>query len=178
MIATSAGSESIIDLGRITRLRLGPETEFKLDFSRTYISGTLGNGVVSGFIPAGLPVTIKTAGGELVTDPNQPAEFRLEVFGEITKVLVKHGRVELRTENKFNPVGAGEVFSNAGPQNRPNDDDDDEDGLSTGAKVGMFAAIGGAATLLFIVLRGRNDQEPVFGDCVIILSGPSTGICT
>ncbi|MBC8032093.1 MAG: hypothetical protein H7Z16_18560 [Pyrinomonadaceae bacterium] len=175
-IVTSENSESIIDLGKFTRLRLSPETDFMLDFSRTNISGALDKGVVRGFIPAGLPVNIKTAGGELVTDPSQPAEFIVQVIGENTQISVKAGRVELRTENKLHTVGAGEVFATAaGSQTQP----DEEDGLTKGAKIGIFAAIGAAATILTIALRGRDAPEPQFGNCVIVPSGVTgqTGIC-
>jgi ferric-dicitrate binding protein FerR (iron transport regulator) len=175
-IATAEDGESIIDLGRATRLRLGPETDLALGFSRASISSTLGRGIVRGFIPAGLPVNIRTAGGELVTDPAAPAEFIVEVIGENTKVSVKTGRVELRTDGKVQIVGAGGVFTtNAGQQDPP---DTDDDGLTKGQKIGIIAAIAGAGTLLLVLLEGREKKvEPEFGGCVIILSGPSSGIC-
>lgn len=171
-IATSENSASIIDLGKFTRLRLSPETDFMLDFSRAGIASTLDKGVVRGFIAAGLPVNIKTAGGELVTDPSQPAEFIVQVIGENIQVSVKTGRVELRTENKHNTVGAGEVFTaDAGPQDPP---DDEEDGLTTRAKVGIFAAIGATVAILAIALRGRDEEEFQFGGCVLVVSGPGS----
>jgi len=179
-IATAEGAESIIDLGRATRLRLAAETDLMLGFSRAGISSTLGKGIVRGFIPAGLPVNIRTAGGELVTDPGEPAEFIVEAIGENTNVWVKTGRLELRTDGKVQLVAAGEAFATtAGPQDPTDDDDDDEKGLTKGQKIGILAAIGGAATLLLVVLQGREKKtlEPEFGGCVIILSGTFSGIC-
>jgi hypothetical protein len=75
-VVTSEESESIIDLEKFTRLMLSEKTEFTLDFSRTSISSWLGNGVVRAFIPAGLPVSIKTVGADLITDPSQPGGVR------------------------------------------------------------------------------------------------------
>ena len=91
-VTTDKGSESIIDLGKFTRLRLLAETDLSLDFSGESISSTLGKGTLRGYFPAGIPVSINTAGGELRTDPNQPSEFIVQVRGENTKVSVKAGR--------------------------------------------------------------------------------------
>jgi ferric-dicitrate binding protein FerR (iron transport regulator) len=175
-IATAAGSESIVDLGRATRFRLSPETDFTLDFSRACVSSKLGGGIVRGFVAAGLPVNIRTAGGELVTDPSQAAEFIVEVTGADTRVSVKTGRVELRTDGKLKTVSAGEAFTTADPQDQP---DNDDEGLGKKEKIGIIAAIGGVATILIVILQGREkqDPEPEFGGCAIILSGTSSGIC-
>ncbi len=168
-ITTAEGAESIIDLGKLTRLRLLPESDFSLDFSRARISSTLRAGILRGFIPAGLAANIRTAGGELITDPGQATEFTVQVTGEDTQVWVKTGQVELRAENKLKAIGAGEVFTTAGgSQTAPEDDE----GLTTKQKVGIFAAIGGAAALLLVVLHGREKQEELdFGGCGIVVSG-------
>jgi len=176
-ITTSEGSESIIRLGKFTRLRLLPETDFTLDFSGERIASTLSKGGVRGFIPAGIPFSIKTAEGELRTDPSQPCEFTVQVDDENTNVSVKTGRVELQRENNLETVNAGEVFStDAGSQTTP----DEENGLTDRQKVGIFAAIGAAAALLIIVLRGgEEEEEQQFGGCPVIPSGTTgqTGIC-
>lgn len=174
-VVTAEGSESIIDLGKLTRLRLLPETDFSLDFSQSRISSTLRTGTIRAFVPAGLPVNIHTAGGELVTDPAQATEFTIRVIDRTTQISVKAGYAELRTENNLKAIRAGEFFGTAGETQGGQDSDDD--GLSTGKKIGIFAAIGGAAALLLIVLKGRDEEEPVFGDCVIVPSGPTSGIC-
>lgn len=172
-VTTAERSESIIDLGKLTRLRLLPETDLTLDFSPARISSTLHKGTVRAFIPAGLPVNIHTAGAELVTDPSQPTEFTVQVIGETTELSVKTGRVELRRENERKTVGAGDVFRTAGvPQSPPKGEDD---GLSKTEKIGILAAVGGVAALLLVVFRGREEQEELnFGGCVIILSGIQT----
>ena len=175
-IATSEGSESIIHLGKFTRVRLLEETDFTLDFSGESISSTLAKGTLRGFIPAGIPFSIKTVRGELRTDPNQPSEFIVQVDDENTNVSVKTGRVELQRENNLEAVNAGEVFTtSAGSQTTP----DEDEGLTDREKVGIFAAIGGAAAILIFVLRGREKEELQFGDCVIVPSGVTgqTGIC-
>lgn len=175
-VTTAEGSESIIDLGKLTRLRLLPETDLTLDFSTARISSKLNTGTVRAFIPAGLPVSIRTAGGEFVTNPAQATRFTVQVTGLNTQISVESGDVELRTENRLESIRAGEVFGTSGEAQDSQDDDDE--GLSTKEKVGIFAAIGGAAALLLIVFRGREEEEqPEFGGCVIILSGPSTGMC-
>jgi len=168
-IVTSEASESIIDLGRFTRLRLLSGTDFTLEFSSQAISSTLSEGAVRGFIPPGTSVTVKTPGGEVITDPSQPAEFVVQVDGDVTKVTVDRGRVQLRVENRLQAVSAGEVFAtDSGRQSQSS-------GLSNRQKVGILGAIGAAATILAIVLTGRNEEEEFeFGDCVIILSGPGS----
>lgn len=175
-IATSEGSESIIDLGKFTRLLLSAETELTLDFSRMNISGSLSKGVVRGFIPAGIPVNIRTAGAELLTDSSQPTAFIVQVDGDATKVSVETGRVEVRIGNKLQSVGAGQVFATASgspaqpvlPSN-----------LTNRQRVGLFAAIGAAAAILAFAIIGRDETEPQFGNCVIVPSGTTgqSGIC-
>lgn len=174
-IATSEGSESIIDLGRFTRFLLSAETELTLDFSRVNISSSLSRGVVRGFIPAGIPVNIKTVGAELITDSSQPAAFIVQVDGDSTKVSVEKGRLEVRTGNSMQSVGVGQVFATAsGSPTQPAP----QNNLTTRQRVGLFAAIGAAAAILAFVIIGRDETaEPEFGGCVIILSGPSTGFC-
>ena len=172
-IVTREGSESIIDLGKFTRLRLSAETDFTLDFSHMNISGTLDKGAIRGFIPAGLPVNIRIADWELVTDPTQPAEFMVQLFGDVTKLSVEKGRVELRSEDKLQTVSAGEVFTTASASQTTTPDE--QDGLTDRQKVGLFAAIGAAALILALALTGdKKGEEAEFGDCVIILSGPGS----
>lgn len=172
-ITTAERSESIIDLGKFTRLRLLPETDLTLDFSPTRISGTLREGALRGFIPVGLPVNIHTEGGELVTDPSEATEFTVQVIGETTEVWVKTGHIELRSENDLKMVGAGEVLTTPGFPQSPSKDEDD--GLSKAEKIGLLAAIGGVAAVLLTVFKGREEDEELdFGGCVIILSGIQT----
>lgn len=174
-ITTAERSESIIDLGKLTRLRLLPETDLSLDFSSARVSGTLRQGALRGFIPAGLPVNIHTEGGELVTDPSEATEFTVRVTGTTTEVSVKTGHVELRSENELKMVGAGEVLTTSGVPQNPSEDEDD--GLSKAEKIGLLAGIGGVAAILLTAFKGPVEEEFEFGECVDILSGPSTGIC-
>lgn len=166
-IVTAGASESIIDLEKFSRLRLSPETELTLDFSRINISGSLSKGVVRGFIPIGIPASIKTAGAELLTDSSQPTVFNVQVEGETTRVSVEKGRVDVRSGSNLRTVYAGEVFatdSSAQPSSPSS--------LSNRQKGGLFAAIGAAAVFLAIAIIGREEPpEEQFGNCVIILSG-------
>ncbi len=177
-ISVDAGSRSIVDLGKRTRLLLSAETALSLDFSSTQLAALLEKGVVRAFIAAGLPVTIRTAGGELVTDASQPSVFSVSVDEGVTKVLVETGKIEVRGQDGVHALGAGQTFVNssrdqgepAAPQNN----------LTGRQKFGLFAAIGAAAAILAATLLGRDkEEEQQFGGCVIILSGtnPNPGIC-
>jgi len=170
-VVIAEDSQSMIDLGSATRLVLASETELTLDFSRTNVSSVLGQGKLRGFVPAGLPLNIKTADVEVATDSSQPAAVKVEVVDGSTRVTVEKGRVDLRVGQRLKSVSEGQVFSTAAAlpgQTEPPDDNDDR------KKVGIFVAIGAAAAILAAVLIGRGDDpEDEFGDCVIILSGPS-----
>ena len=170
-IAIAEKSQSIVDLGSGTRFVLASETDLTLDFSKTNIASFLGKGKLRGFVPAGLPLTLRTADAELTTDASQPAAFTVQFLGHTTMVNVQKGRVEVRVGERLQSVGAGRVFSSApgfsGQTESPDDDDDKK-------KIGIFVAIGAAAAILAVALIGRDkDPEDEFGDCVIILSGPS-----
>ena len=169
-IAIAEDSQSIVDLGAGTRFVLASETDLTLDFSKANVAGSLSKGKLRGFVPAGLPLTVRTGDVELTTDSSQPATFTVEVVGHKTMVTVQRGRIDVRSGERLQMVGAGQVFSSAAGlpgQTRPPDDDDDK------KKIGIFVAIGTAAAILVVALLGKDDPEDEFGDCVIILSGPS-----
>ena len=169
-IVIAEESQSIVDLGAGTRFVLAAETDLTLDFSKTNIAGALGKGKLRGFVPAGLPLTVKTEDAELTTDSSEPAAFIVQVVGKKTMITVQKGRIEVRAGERMQSLGAGQAFSSAGSagQTEPPDDDDDDK-----KKIGIFVAIGAAAAILAVALLGRDDPEDEFGDCVIILSGPS-----
>lgn len=169
-IATAWASESIIDLEKFSRLRLSPETELTLDFSRGNISGSLSKGAVRAFIPVGIPASIKTADAELLTDASQPTVFTVQVDDEATRVSVEKGRVDVRNGSKLQTVCAGEVFgtdSSAQPLPPSN--------LTNRQKGGLFAVIGAAAVILALAIIGREETpQEQFGGCAILLSGPGS----
>lgn len=175
-IATSEKSESILHLGKFTRLHLSQNTEFTVDFSSSSISSSLSQGAMHAFIAAGLTVNLKTTGAELITDPNQSSAFMIQVDGEITKVSVQAGRVRVRVGDQLHSVGAGEVFGTLSSSPAPAAG---QNNLTTGERVGIFAAIGIAAVVLAIALVGQDEKEPEFGGCVIVPSGTTgqNGIC-
>lgn len=170
-IAIAEDSQSIVDLGAGTRFVLASETDLTLDFSKTNIAGVLGKGKLRSFVPVGLPLIVRTEDAELTTDTSQPASFTVEVVGHQTTVAVQKGRLAVRAGELLHSLSAGQSFSSAAGspgQTEPADGDDNK------KKIGIFVAIGAAATILAVVLIGRNnDPEDEFGDCVIILSGPS-----
>jgi hypothetical protein len=169
-IVTAQGSESILDLGNLTRLKLDAETALTLEFSRSGLSASLENGGLRGLIPVGVRADIITADASVATDASQPAVFGIQVDSCITTISVQAGRVEIRTGNKMRSVTAGQSFSTAydftsppAPQQNPGNP----------KRVGLFAGIGAAIAVLLVAITGRGAKPR--GGCPLGLSSGTIG---
>jgi ferric-dicitrate binding protein FerR (iron transport regulator) len=166
-IVTASDSNSVLELGKFTRLVVAEQTELALDFSDAMISGSLRKGGVRAFIPAARALTILTPDGVVATDSSQAAVVSILVEDGGTRLSVESGRVELQTKNSVRSALAGETLTIAGeglggPPPQQN--------LNRAEKIGIIAGIGTGLAIILNVIIGRDQQEEEFGGCVIILS--------
>jgi hypothetical protein len=86
-IRTAGQGAAIINLGRIGRVELGPETDMTLSFSRAGIGGELHSNNVVVSAPAGVAISIKTPKGMVVTDGKKPAVLTVYADSERARVI-------------------------------------------------------------------------------------------
>jgi ferric-dicitrate binding protein FerR (iron transport regulator) len=173
-ITTETRSESLLCLDNQARLKIDGETALTLEFSHSGLSGSLGDGGISGFVPAGIRAQIKTADALVDTIPAQPAAFTIQAGSCSTTLSVQTGQVEIQVWNSVKSVGAGESFSTAesippAPQQN----------LTKRKLVGLSIGIGAALGVLLFVVTGRHHQTqtPDGIGCVIAPSGTTPNTC-
>ena len=109
-IVTAEGSESTLNLGNRTRLKLYAESRLTVEFSSSTLLGSLEQGTLHGFVPAGIRANIVASEASVVSDPAQPAAFSIQVEAGDTTISVETGGLEVRTGDTLRSVAAGESF--------------------------------------------------------------------
>ena len=162
-IRTDTESESLVNLRNSGRLKLGSGTTLNLEFSESTLSGSLTGGSVDCASPTGVRAEIMTADGAIVSDPVQPAQFRIQVEECNTNLSVQSGHVGIRTGDKVRWVAAGESFSTAdasAPLPQQN--------LNGKKKAGLIIALGSAAAIIiWLIVHNRKH-------CTTVVSGTAS----
>src|SRR5438093_1156356 len=113
--------------------------------------------------PTGVRADITTADGAIVSDPVQPAQFRIQVEECNTNLSVQTGHVGIRTGDKVRWVAAGDSVSTAdasAPMPQQN--------LNGKKKAGLIIGLGTAAAII-IWLIVRNHKN-----CTTVVSGTAS----
>lgn len=174
-IVTAKGSESRLDLGNLARLRLYAESKLTVEFSGSTLSGSLEQGTLHSFVPAGVRADIVASDASISTDPGQPAAFSIQVESGSSNISVETGRVEVRTGNSLKFVMAGESLSTSHgvlPSPRPQQNSNNR------KWVWVFLGIGAAVAVLVVAVTGRDNEPPCEGGAVTlspVTGGP--GVC-
>lgn len=170
-LESAAKSLSLLSLDNQGSVELSGASALRLDFDEAHLGGSLEAGQLRVYSPRGVAADFATADARVSTDASEHASFRLRTAEGFTEVSVQSGSLEVRANGSARTLKAGETYSTApDPQTRQN--------LSGKKRVGIFAAIAGAAALVVIVLASRGDDEPLdFGGCVIVLS-PGADSCS
>ena len=172
MIATAAGSTATINLGKLGRVELFPNSTLKLSFSDGNISGALDAGRVQVSTLAGTAATVTAKDGAAVANPSQAATFMVDVECGNMIVASQAGLVELRADGKTKAVAAGTSESAGTPQpgtrctrlTRP----DTFGGLSSGALAALLLAAGGAVAAAIIAATHDSNSFDFGGTPVVV----------
>lgn len=154
-ITTAKESWSSINLDNSVRLNLGEATVLNLEFAHARVVGSVGNGEIAGYVPAGIRAEVKTADASIVTNPAQPATFVIHTEACNTKVSVESGQLEVLSWNRVHSVGAGQSFS-TGDSSPPMP----QQNLSQGKRIGLIVGIGATIGVLFIAFHGTTQKVP------------------
>jgi hypothetical protein len=106
-IKTSPSGAATLDIARVGRIELGPESEMLIRFSSGMVGGNLVSGRVVASTPAGVTVSIATREGTAVVDGKQASVLTVDVSCGNTRVLSARGAASVSTGNKVQAVAAG-----------------------------------------------------------------------
>jgi len=106
-IKTSANSGAIVDIARVGRLELGPESEMLIRFSNGTLGGNLAAGQVVASTPQGVNVSIATREGTAVADGREASVMTVDVTCGNTRVYSTRGEARVSSGSKLQSVAAG-----------------------------------------------------------------------
>jgi hypothetical protein len=164
LIATAEKSSATVNLSKVGRVELAPNTGLKLSFTANTVMGLLENGSANVSTLAGNSVSFTTKDGMVVADGSQTTSFTVKVVNGVTSLTTHAGLAELRTGGSVKHVAAGESATAGTPQGGSGDDDDDLTGGETFALIALGA--GAIAAILWATMHG-NDVN-VGGNAVVI----------
>jgi hypothetical protein len=163
VIVTSDNSSATVNISKLGRVQLAPNSTLMLSFTDKAITGQLDSGIANFSTLAGISVNLTTKDGSVVADGSQATSFTVNAKRN-TAVSTIAGKVELRSGGAVKQIAAGESGT-AGTPNPQTDDDDD--GLSSGALAVLLIAAGGAVVAAIIATR---EDEINFGGSVVVIS--------
>jgi len=172
VIATAAGSNATISLGKLGRVELFPNSSIKLSYAEGNISAALDAGRVQVSTLAGTSAIVTAKDGAAVADASQAATFMVDTECGNTVVASQAGQVELRAGGTAKAVAAGTSESAGTPQpgtrctrlTRP-----DTFGKLSGTALAVIIAAAGGAVAAAIFASRHNDTLN-FGGSVTVVS--------
>ena len=158
-IKTERNSGATINLGKLGRVQLGPESEMTLKFVEGSIGGNLGSGRTVVNAPAGVAVSVATADGIATADGKQALALTIDVTCGNTRVAATRSDARVISGSKVESVAAGSEVS-VGQAQAPRCarlSTAREPGLSSGAIAALIiAGVGGAVA--GIVAASQSDN--------------------
>lgn len=107
-VKTSSNGAAAINLGKLGRIELGPDTELTL----RYTDGTIGGNLLSGRAvvnaPAGVAVSVTTADGIATADGKQAGSLTVDVSCGNTRVASSRTDAKVTSGSKVEAVAAGQ----------------------------------------------------------------------
>lgn len=118
-VKTSRNGVATINLGKLGRVQLGPESEMTLRFFNGNIGGNLtaGRAVVSA--PAGVAINVATAEGIAAADGKQAATLTIDVTCGNTRVAASRSAAKVTSGSKVEYVAAGSEVAVGNAQGAP-----------------------------------------------------------
>ena len=161
-ITTEQEASATVNLGRLGRVELLPDSGVQLNFNETSITGSLVSGGVGVSLPEGIPGAVTTNEASVIASGQEPALFFVTIKDGATIVTAETGGVQLQAFGKTLQVAAGESASashgNLSLTTGQPQIGSQQNNLSGGKKAGLFLALGGAVAIILILLLRRDDN--------------------
>jgi hypothetical protein len=106
-IRTASNSSAIINLGRLGRLQLGPESEMTVRFADGALGGNLTAGRAVANAPVGVAVSIVTSEGVAASNGSKSAALAVDVTCGNTRVLTARSEATLTSGTKVETIVPG-----------------------------------------------------------------------
>src|SRR5262245_17342485 len=163
-ISTAAQSSASVNISKVGRVELSPNSNLRLSFAENSITALLETGSAQVSTLAGTTVNLTTKDGTVV-DGTQATTFTISASRGRTHVATLSGVAQFKTGGAVKQVAAGESAT-AGTPNPQTDDDDDD--MSGGALAVLLLAVGGAVAGVLYAAFHNNDLN--FGGSVTVVS--------
>jgi len=164
-ISTAAQSSASVNISKVGRVELAPNSNLRLSFAQNSIVAMLETGSAQVSTLAGTTVNLTTKDGTVVVDGTQATSFTISASRGRTSMSTLSGVAQFKTGGSFKQVAAGESATAGTPKPSP---DDDDHGLSGGALAVLLLAIGGAVAGVLYAAFHNNDLN--FGGSVTVVS--------
>ncbi len=163
-ISTAAQSSASVNISKVGRVELSPNSNLRLSFAENSITALLETGSAQVSTLTGTTVNLTTKDGTVVVDGTQATTFTVSASRGRTHVATLAGVAQFKAGGAVKQVAAGESAT-AGT---PNPQGDDDDGLSGGALAVLLLAVGGAVAGVLYAAFHNNDLN--FGGSVTVVS--------
>jgi ferric-dicitrate binding protein FerR (iron transport regulator) len=163
-ISTAAQSSASVNISKVGRVELSPNSNLRLSFAENSITAMLETGTAQVSTLTGTTVNLTTKDGTVVVDGTQATTFTVMASRGRTHVATLSGVAQFKTGGAVKQIAAGESAT-AGT---PNPQGDDDDGLSGGALAVLLLAVGGAVAGVLYAAFHNNDLN--FGGSVTVVS--------
>jgi len=167
VITTAENGKATVNLSKLGRVELSPNSSLRISFTEKGITGLLDSGSAHVSTLGGVTVNFTTKDGAVVVDGSQATSFTVSISKGITSLATQSGLALLRAGGNSKQVAAGESAT-AGTPNPKDDPGDDDDKLSGGELAALLLAGGAAAFLIFYAITHDNDLN--FGGTVNVIS--------
>ena len=164
-ISTAAQSSASVNISKVGRVELAPNSNLLISFTEKSITAMLETGSAQVSTLAGTTVNLTTKDGTVIVDGSQPTTFTVSALRGRTSVATLAGLAQFKTGGSVKQLAAGESAV-AGTPNPQTDDDDDD--MSGGALAVLLLAIGGAVAGVLYAAFHNNDLN--FGGSVTVVS--------
>ncbi len=159
-VKTARNGAATVNLGKLGRVQLGPESEMTLSFADGRIGGNLTSGRAVVSTPAGVAISVATAEGVAVADGKNASTLTIDVTCGNTRVAASRSDAKVTAGSKVEYVAAGSEVS-VGTQTAPRcarlSTANQGQGLSPGAVAALIiAGVGGAVA--GIVAASQSDN--------------------
>jgi hypothetical protein len=118
-IRTGEKGWATVNLGKLGRVELAPNSEMVVNFAESNIGGMLRSGRAIVSTPAGTGISVTTADGNAVADGKEAAVLTVDVTCGNTRVMAGRGEASVTAGEKVEHVAAGHEVSIGGQANAP-----------------------------------------------------------